>query len=207
MNKRKIIMLAAALVMVAILGIGGTFAYFTDNETAENVFTVGNVDIKLEEEKWEETGKEEAKDVYPGEPLPKDPTVENIGKNPCFVRVKVTGLDQFTTVYGEDAMITLRYMYAPGHNAADWCYNEADDYYYYFSNESGVLAVGAKTKPVFDQVVIPFEVTNNAEAQAIVVKVEAIQAQGARPSFAAVEKMTVAEIAEWFGNYSEDLAE
>ena len=202
MNKRKIILLAATLVMVAILGIGGTFAYFTDTQTAENVFTVGNVDIELTEPKWEETGKADAEDVYPGEPLAKDPTVENVGKNPCFVRVKVTGLEQFTEEFGADAMITLRYKYAPGHNGADWYYNAADDYYYYYPNQCGVLAVGVKTNPVFDQVVIPFEVTNNAKAEPIVVTVEAIQAQGARPSFSAVEKMTVAEIAEWFGNYS-----
>ena len=50
MNKRKIVLLATSLCMIAILAIGGTLAYFTDTEEAVNVFTVGNVDITLIEQ-------------------------------------------------------------------------------------------------------------------------------------------------------------
>lgn len=57
MNKRKIILLAAALVMVAVLGIGGTLAYFTDEDTKTNVFTVGNVDIHIDEWMEDENGE------------------------------------------------------------------------------------------------------------------------------------------------------
>ena len=49
MNKRKILLLAAVLVMVAVLGIGGTLAYFTDEATKTNTFTLGNVDIEIQE--------------------------------------------------------------------------------------------------------------------------------------------------------------
>lgn len=49
MNKRKIVLMAVALCMVAILGFGGTLAYLTDTDQAKNVFTVGNVAIELEE--------------------------------------------------------------------------------------------------------------------------------------------------------------
>ena len=50
MNKRKIVLLATALCMIAILAIGGTLAYFTDTDSATNTFTVGNVEIKLVEQ-------------------------------------------------------------------------------------------------------------------------------------------------------------
>lgn len=50
MNKRKIILLATALCMVAILAVGGTLAYFTDTDEKTNVFTIGRVDITLEED-------------------------------------------------------------------------------------------------------------------------------------------------------------
>lgn len=50
MNKRKILTLAMTLAMVAILAIGGTLAYFTDTDTKTNTFTVGNVDITLNEQ-------------------------------------------------------------------------------------------------------------------------------------------------------------
>ena len=49
MNKRKIVLLATALCMIAILAIGGTLAYFTDTDSETNTFTVGNVKIDLKE--------------------------------------------------------------------------------------------------------------------------------------------------------------
>lgn len=50
MNKRKIILLATALCMIAILAVGGTLAYFTDTDQAANVFTIGHVNIELNEQ-------------------------------------------------------------------------------------------------------------------------------------------------------------
>ena len=50
MSKRKIVLLASALCMVAILAIGGTLAYFTDTDSATNTFTIGALDITLVEE-------------------------------------------------------------------------------------------------------------------------------------------------------------
>ena len=50
MNKRKIILLAVSLCMVAILAVGGTLAYFTDTDNADNVFTIGHVNIALNEQ-------------------------------------------------------------------------------------------------------------------------------------------------------------
>ena len=49
MNKKKILVLAMALSMVAILAIGGTIAYFTDTDDATNTFTMGGIDITLNE--------------------------------------------------------------------------------------------------------------------------------------------------------------
>lgn len=49
MNKRKIVLLATALCMVAILAIGGTLAYFTATDEETNTFTIGNVKIDLKE--------------------------------------------------------------------------------------------------------------------------------------------------------------
>ena len=56
MNKRKIVLLASALCMVAILAIGGTLAYFTDTDSATNTFTVGGVKIDLIEQQVNEAG-------------------------------------------------------------------------------------------------------------------------------------------------------
>lgn len=83
MNKRKIVLLAVALCMVAILGMGSTLAYLTDYETATNVFTVGNVDIVLNEV-FEENAK-----LIPGIDVNKDVTVTNVGSEAAFVRVHI----------------------------------------------------------------------------------------------------------------------
>lgn len=187
--KKKILALTLCVVMAAIAIVGGTLAYFTDTDKTANTFTVGNIDINLTEPKWDAIGEKEAADVYPGEALAKDPTVTNIGANPCFVRIKVTNLDPF----GADNMITYRTDYVEGALGTDW-ERHTDGYFYY----TKVLAAGATTDALFDQIVMPVGLTNNAEAEPIVVYAEAVQAQGARPSFSAVEAMTVAEISDWF---------
>lgn len=191
--KKKIIALALVLCLVAVAVVGGTLAYFTDEDNAKNEFTVGNVDIDLTEPNWDETGKEEAEDAYPGEPLAKDPTVTNTGKNPCFVRVSVSNLDQF----GDAGMIIYRTDYVDNALSSEWTYYEG--YYYYHKEGNGVLPAGETTDALFDQIVIPVGVTNNAATEPIEVIAQAVQAQGARSSFSNVEKMTVPEIAEWFG--------
>ena len=84
MSKRKILMLAMSLCMVAILAVGGTLAYFTDEESADNVFTMGNVDIDLEE-----NFDEELADLVPGQDINKDVWVENVGVNDSYVRVHI----------------------------------------------------------------------------------------------------------------------
>lgn len=186
--KKKIVALCLAGCLAATAVIGGTMAYFTDTDAETNVFTVGNVDIDLTEPNWN-VGGAESENVYPGEPLAKDPTVENIGNNPCFVRISVSNLDQF----GEKGDITYRTGYVDGALGTDWVLH-TDGYFYY----TKVLAEGATTGALFDQIVMPTGLTGNEVAEDIVVTAEAVQAQGAKPSFTAVQEMSVEEIAAWF---------
>ena len=196
--KKKIFALMLCVALLAVAVVGGTLAYFTDTDDAENVFTVGNVDIDLTEPEWDKVVEAEAnKHVYPGEPLAKDPTVTNLGNNPCFVRISVEGLDQFTATYGADAKIITRSADVDGTYVEgihdDWKLH-TDGYYYY----TKVLDSGATTPALFDQIVIPVQIKNNEEAIAIDVVAQAVQAQGAKPSFDDVQAMTVEEIAGWF---------
>lgn len=189
--KKKMLALCMVVALIATAAIGGTLAYFTDDDVATNTFTVGNVQIDLTEPKWDEVGKNEAPEVYPTEALAKDPTVTNTGKNPCFVRISVENLN----CLGDAGMITYRTDYVDDKLGDKWVLH-TDGYYYYH----GVLAVGAKTDALFDQIVIPAGLTNGdgTTLYNIDVKAYAVQAQGARPSFSAVEAMTVEEIAAWF---------
>ncbi len=189
--KKKITAIALVVCLVAVAVVGGSLAYFTDTDKAENTFTVGNVDITLTEPNWEGSGSQDAPEVYPGEPLAKDPTVKNTGANPCFVRVKVTGLDCLAPA----GNITYKTDYVAGKLGDNWV-KHTDGYFYY----NQVLAVGDKTDALFDQIVIPTDLENgDAEAEFnVVVSAEAVQAQGAKASWSAVQTMTVAEIAAWF---------
>ena len=188
MKMKKVLALVLALCLAMAIGVGATLAYLTATDSATNIFTVGNVTIELTEPQWEAVGKEEAKEVYGGEALAKDPTVTNTGKNPCFVRVSVEGLG----CLGNAGMIEYRTNYVKGALGDDWV--KEGDYFYY----TKPLAIGESTPALFDQIVIPKGVTNDMGEFDITVKAYAVQAQGAKPSFSAVQQMTVAEIAAWF---------
>ena len=189
--KKKITAIALVICLVAVAVVGGSLAYFTDTKNATNTFTVGNVKIDLTEPNWDGSGSTDAPEVYPGEPLAKDPIVENTGANPCFVRIKVTGLDCLAPA----SAITYRTDYVTDKLGDNWVLH-TDGYFYY----DQVLEVGATTDALFDQIVIPTDLTNgDAETEFnVVVSAEAVQAQGAKASWSAVQTMSVDEIAAWF---------
>lgn len=91
MNKRKLLLLAVALCMAAILVTGGTLAFLTDTDAQKNTFTAGKVGLTLHEavvttENDDPNGKytgvtsERTEDdqtykVFPGDVITKDPTI------------------------------------------------------------------------------------------------------------------------------------
>lgn len=87
MKKKKIMTIALALSVASIIAVGGSLAYFTDNDQKENVFTMGNVDIELEE-KFEQDSK-----LIPGGEnmnlVEKIVDVKNIGSEDAYVRVHI----------------------------------------------------------------------------------------------------------------------
>lgn len=106
MTKKKILVLALTLAMVAILAVGGSLAYLTDNKSATNTFTVGNVKIALIEQERGENGLQaftQNKKLYPivgsaqgdkdaiGMPTAKNyvdkmVTIENTGSEKAYIR-------------------------------------------------------------------------------------------------------------------------
>lgn len=89
MNKRKLMLVAIALCMVAVLAAGTTLAYLTDTDNEINVFTVGNVKIDLDENFPENK-------LMPGKDLTKTAWITNTGSEPAWVWAEVkipTNLD------------------------------------------------------------------------------------------------------------------
>lgn len=96
MNKRKLLTMAMALCMVAILAIGGSLAYFTDTDAQINTFTTGNVKIDLFEDFGGNTGIEkllpatgsaQAGTLKNG--VNKEVYVTNTGSEDAYVRVHI----------------------------------------------------------------------------------------------------------------------
>lgn len=95
MKKNKTFL--AAIVLLLLFVVGGAVAYFTDTDTKTNTFTIGNVDIDLEETAWDALTDDndndipdDAEDMMPGESVTKDPVIRNLStKNPAYVFAKV----------------------------------------------------------------------------------------------------------------------
>ena len=160
--KKKIISLClvAALAVVAIAG--ASLAYFTDKDAKTNTFTLGNVDIELNEEKWEEPIA-----AVPDVEYAKDPVVTNIGENDAWIRVDVTLSDAaaFTAAAAKHQITDLATIFA-GHDETKWTLagtpvydDEANTltYSYYYNT---VLAVDKSTEALFTSVTIPAEFDN-----------------------------------------------
>ena len=95
MKKKSILMAAIAVMLVAVLVVGGTLAYFTDTKSATNTFTVGDVKIKLDESNvndpdGDRVTSNEYTGMLPGIQYKKDPVVTNTGNNDAYVRAVVT---------------------------------------------------------------------------------------------------------------------
>lgn len=127
MSKRKIMLLAMTIIMVAILAVGGTLAYFTSEDDADNVFVMGNVDITLEEE------YEQNSNLQPGIEIEKEVSIKNTGTNPAYVRAHIaipSNLDaQDPTKSGDNVWKYLHFIYGDDDNW-DWENADGEDYFY-----------------------------------------------------------------------------
>ena len=243
MSKRKLMSLALAACMAAILVVGGTLAYFTDSDSAVNTFTVGNVKIDLIEQERDGIGglqdftdnqvlmpivgsaQGEKDDL--GQPVAKNyidkiVTVKNTGASDAYVRAYFaipSALDDGYETYNAGANVlhfnfgnklvdnevvsTMGVEWTWKHDGK-WNYFEttidsvAYNVYYYYYNK--VLPENTTTDALFDQIVMPADMVNGDAETGLTLNVvaQAVQAQGAKTSWAAVQTMTVPEIAAWF---------
>jgi predicted ribosomally synthesized peptide with SipW-like signal peptide len=83
--KKKILALALVVAMLAVAIVSASLAYFTDEEYETNTFTIGEVDIALNDEFVQDSS------IYPGITVSKKVSVTNTSEteNDAFVRVHV----------------------------------------------------------------------------------------------------------------------
>ena len=97
--KKRTLALILALVLVFGAAVGGTIAYLTSNDSVTNTFTVGKVEITLDEAKVDEYGapvanadrvKANSYKLIPGHTYTKDPTIHvAAGSEDCWLFAKI----------------------------------------------------------------------------------------------------------------------
>jgi len=147
MKKRNLITSVVALSLVSLLGIGATLAYLTDSDAATNTFTSGSVKIDLVEPDWD---PEKGQDLEPGDVIPKDPAIVNVGKNDAYMMIKVEGMNAMTAIGFEAVYDNENWVLVDATGKAITVGTDAlvDGYYVY----DGIVAAGEATEPLFEEV-------------------------------------------------------
>ena len=204
--KKKLMAIALAVCVVAVLAAGASLAYFTDKtETADNVFTMGNVKIALDEtDLTKDDGSRTAEgntytNLYPGMDMVKDPIVHNVGKNDAWVRVIVrvangaAFMDKFAIApYASSPLEGLTHGLGVGWQITASTKDTAANDMVYTIVYNTVLKPGESTPAVFEKLYIPATFGNgemaaitytNANKEAVngftmSIHAEAIQSEG-----------------------------
>lgn len=153
-KERKHIWIAGAI-LLTVLAISWTLAFFTTNVDTENKIRFGRLDLKIHETTLDGAGEEVA---YSPEEHPANISknsrqsrivrVENTGSQPMYVRVNlgISGEDRDGKKI-EYADALAKYTL----NREDWLYQ--DGWYYY----RDVLEPGSKTKELMTEVIFDIE--------------------------------------------------
>ena len=164
-NIKKLTLLVVAI--IAIVGLGGLFAFLTDTDQKTNVFTVGKIDIELTETNWNPSN---GQNVLPGQPIPKNPTINNIGRNAAYVYIKVVNpIVELTSGEG----VLFNYTINSGWTQLDQkesCGYRATTYYY-----NTALNASSSTNALFDNVTINDYSDNVGEEQLLDIYAYGIQ--------------------------------
>lgn len=174
MNKKKLYVLMALVIVLAILGTG-TLAYFTTRAVVHNVITTGGVKIDLVEtmlnDKGQEVDFEDQTGVMPGQEVSKIVRVENNDAD-AWIRVKVTVSCEGKAVPA--SVMTIDY------NTTDWVPDTEDPsiYYYKAMVPAPKNGVAQKTTPLFTTVSFSGEGMGNSymsKAFEVNVQAQAVQ--------------------------------
>ena len=181
MNKGKAKAIIASISVVAVVGVAGIIAYFTDTATVTNKAKLGIVDIDLKEYTLNDQGQkvdwENLDEVVPGQVIDKIPEIEVVdGAADCYVRAKIEISNDDDELAADNKMLTIDDINV---DTTDWLYY--DGYFYY----KEVLSDSDDPITLFTQVTIPSDLDNDWSLSefSINITAEAIQSQNFTPDF------------------------
>lgn len=176
---RKILLMAACAVLLVCISVGATVAYLTSTDSVMNTFTVGNIQIKLDEAKANPDGslvpnvdrvKANSYKLLPGHTYNKDPMVTVLsGSESAYIKMTVTfskanELDAiFASVGGADLTSIFN-----GYDATNWIYkgNTKDSekntrtYEFWYKEAVGAPTADVPLDALFDSITVPGTITN-----------------------------------------------
>lgn len=199
-TKSKILLLTLCAVALVAASVLGTLAYLTSTDEVVNTFTVGKVQIKLDEAKANADGslvsnadrvKANSYKLLPGHTYKKDPMVTVLkGSESSYIKMTVTftkadALDEIFKPTGADMTSIFN-----GYDSTNWIAKgntkdtTANTRTYEFWYKEAVAAPEADVAldALFDSITVPGTITNEQlatiEGMTITVNAYAIQADG-----------------------------
>ena len=174
--KKKIVSLCLCLALLAVAVIGGTLAYFTDTtDEKQNTFTMGAVDIELDETSPEKDGYHqgeatdtgfEYKNILPAEKLSKCPVIK-VDKDSqdayVYAELIVNGYNELYAALtaadlSPDDLSTLLLNKNLGTGTVIDAWMEEDNFHIVYTN--GIMEAEA-TWTLFDGIQVPAEFTHD----------------------------------------------
>ena len=199
-TRSKALLLTLCAVLLVAATIFGTMAYLTSTDTVTNTFTVGKVNIKLDEAKANPDGtlvegaervKANSYKLLPGHTYNKDPMVTVLsGSESSYVKMTVTfsKANELDAIFAPDGADMLKIF--NGYDAANWIAkgNTKDatantrTYEFWYKEAVAAPTADVALDALFDSITVPGEITNEQlatiERMTITVNAYAIQADG-----------------------------
>ena len=196
---KKKLMTVLALVLVIAMSVAGTYAYLTSADKVVNTFTVGDVQIKLDEAKANADGSlvqgaarvdANSYKLLPGHTYNKDPMVTVLkGSESSYVKMTVTfsnaaELDAIFEPNGANLLSIFN-----GYDSTNWIYKgntkNADNtrtYEFWYKEAVAAPTADVALDALFDSITVPGGINNDQLAtikgMTITVNAYAIQADG-----------------------------
>lgn len=199
-TRSKALLLTLCAVLLVAATIFGTMAYLTSTDTVTNTFTVGKVNIKLDEAKANPDGtlvegaervKANSYKLLPGHTYSKDPMVTVLnGSESSYVKMTVTfsKANELDAIFAPDGANLTRIF--NGYDAANWIAkgNTKDatantrTYEFWYKEAVAAPTADVALDALFDSITVPGEITGaqlaTIEGMTITVNAYAIQADG-----------------------------
>ena len=197
---KKKLMTVLALVLVVAMSVAGTYAYLTSTDEVVNTFTVGDVQIKLDEAEANPDGslvegadrvKANSYKLLPGHTYNKDPMVTVLkGSESSYVKMTVTfsKASELDAIFAPDGANMTRIF--NGYDSAEWelkgvTENASDNtrtYEFWYKEAVAAPTTDVALDALFDSITVPGGIDNDQlktiEGMTITVNAYAIQADG-----------------------------